>query len=86
MFDPWVRKIPGEGNGNPLQYCLETSMDGRLEGYSPWGRIESDTTERLSHSTWIFTHSVAQAAVIPLCSLWESGGGAPQVFQLSVPL
>ena len=28
-FDPWVRKIPGEGNGNPLQYsCLENSMDG----------------------------------------------------------
>ena len=19
-FDPWVRKIPGEGNDNPLQY------------------------------------------------------------------
>ena len=27
MFDPWVGKIPGEGNGNPLQYsCLETSI------------------------------------------------------------
>ena len=27
-FDPWVRKIPGEGNGYPLQYsCLENSMD-----------------------------------------------------------
>ena len=26
-FDPWVRKIPGVGNGNPLQYaCLENSM------------------------------------------------------------
>ena len=26
---PWVRKIPGEGNGNPLQYsCLENPMDG----------------------------------------------------------
>ena len=26
-FDPWVRKIPGEGNGNPLQYsCLENFM------------------------------------------------------------
>ena len=25
---PWVRKIPGEGNGNPLQYfLLENSMD-----------------------------------------------------------
>ena len=27
-FDPWVRKISGAGNGNPLQYsCLENSMD-----------------------------------------------------------
>ena len=28
-FDPWVGKFPGEGNGNPLQYCcLENPMDG----------------------------------------------------------
>ena len=27
-FYPWVRKIPGVGNGNPLEYsCLENSMD-----------------------------------------------------------
>ena len=27
-FDPWVRKIPGEGNGNPLQYSsLENPID-----------------------------------------------------------
>ena len=27
-FDPCIRKIPGEGNGNPLQYsCLENLMD-----------------------------------------------------------
>ena len=27
-FDPWVGKIPGEGNGNPLQYfCLRKSVD-----------------------------------------------------------
>ena len=27
-FDPWVRKIPGEGNGNLLQYsCLGNPMD-----------------------------------------------------------
>ena len=41
--------IPGEGIGNPLQYsCLEKSHGRRsLVGYSPWGRKESDTTERL---------------------------------------
>ena len=43
-FDPWVGKIPGEGNGNPLQYsCLENPMD-RGAWYSPWGHKESDTT------------------------------------------
>ena len=27
-FNPWVRKIPGVGNGNSLQYpCLENLMD-----------------------------------------------------------
>ena len=27
-FDPWVRKVPGEGNSNPLQCsCLENPMD-----------------------------------------------------------
>ena len=28
-FDPWVRRSPGGGNGNPLQYsCLQNPMDG----------------------------------------------------------
>ena len=27
-FNPWIRMIPGGGNGNPLQYsCLENPMD-----------------------------------------------------------
>ena len=45
-FDPWVRKFPGEGKGNPLQYsCLENPMDGGA--WCPWGHKELDTTERL---------------------------------------
>ena len=46
---PGLGRSPGEGNGNPLQYsCLEKSHGQRsLVGYSPWGRKESDTTERL---------------------------------------
>ena len=36
--------IPGEENGNPLQYsCLENPV-----GYSPWGHKELDTTEWLT--------------------------------------
>ena len=39
---PGLGRSPGEGKGYPLQYSgLENSMD------SPWGRKESDTTERL---------------------------------------
>ena len=39
-------RSPGEGKGYPLQYSgLENSML-----YSPWGRKESDTTERLALS------------------------------------
>ena len=39
----------GEGDGTPLQYsCLENPMDGGAWlGCSPWGREESDMTERL---------------------------------------
>ena len=46
---PWVGKIPGGGNGNPLQYsCLENSRDrGELEGSSPWDHKELDTTEQV---------------------------------------
>ena len=49
-FDSWVGKIPGEGNGNPLQYsCLENPVGQRsLVGYSPWDHKESDTTEWLN--------------------------------------
>ena len=48
MWETWVGSLgwgrsPGEGKGYPLQYSgLENSMD------SPWGRKESDMTERLS--------------------------------------
>ena len=48
---PGSGRSPGKRNGNPLQYpCLENPMDRgvSLAGHSPWGRKESDTTERLS--------------------------------------
>ena len=40
-------RSPGGGNGNPLQYFLPGESHGQrsLEGYSPWGYKESDTTE-----------------------------------------
>ena len=43
---PGSGRIPGEGNGNPLQYsCLENPTGGGA--WCPWGRKESDTTEQL---------------------------------------
>ena len=49
---PGSGRSPGGGHGNPLQYsCLENRHGHRsLAGYSPWGRKESDTTERLTLS------------------------------------
>ena len=41
--------VPGEGNGNPLQYsCLENSMDRGVRGpggLQSMGHKESDMTE-----------------------------------------
>ena len=42
---PGSGRLPGEGNGNPLQYsCLEHPMRN-LTGYSPCSHKESDMTE-----------------------------------------
>ena len=40
---PGPGRSPGEGNGYPGEFHRQRS----LVGYSPWGREESDTTERL---------------------------------------
>ena len=46
---PGLRRSPGGGHGNPLQYsCLENPHGQRnLMGYSPWGHKELDMTEQL---------------------------------------
>ena len=35
-FDPWVRKSPGEGNGNPLQY----SWPGKFHRGTCWATVQ----------------------------------------------
>ena len=44
---PGLGRSLGGGHGNPLQYsCLKNPHGQKsLEGYSPWGLKESDTTE-----------------------------------------
>ena len=49
-FNPWVGKIPWRRKWQPTPVLLPGKSHGlrSLAGYSPWGRKESDTTERLS--------------------------------------
>ena len=43
-FHPWVRKIPEEGNGYPLQYsCLENPMNGKSSSATVDGVPKSQT-------------------------------------------
>ena len=55
MWETWVPSLGWEdpleeGMTNPLQYSYLENPHGQrsLRGYSPWGRKELDTTERLS--------------------------------------
>ena len=53
---PGLQRSRRGGHGNLHQYsCLEKPQGQRsLVGYIPWGRKESDTTERLSTAYEIF--------------------------------
>ena len=44
---PGLGRSPEGGTGNPFQYSCLKNPHG-LEGYSPWGCNESDTTEQQS--------------------------------------
>ena len=46
-FNPWVGKIPWRSAWQPIPvFLLEESRRQRsLQGYSPWGLKESDTTK-----------------------------------------
>ena len=46
--------LPGEGNGNPLQYsCLGNPMDEGAWWVTVHGLTESDRTEQLTHIHYI---------------------------------
>ena len=68
-FDPWVGKIPWRRKWQPPPVFLPGESHGwrSLVGYSPRGRKESDTTERL-HFTSV------KAMVFPVvmygCESW----------------
>ena len=48
-FNPWVRKIPWRGHGNPLQYsCLENPMDR-----GAWRAIVDRITQNRTWLKWL---------------------------------
>ena len=56
---PGLRRSPGGGHDNPLQYsCLENPMDGGAGRAIPWGRKELDMTEVTECTHWPYpTHT-----------------------------
>ena len=50
VFDPWLRKTLWRRSWHPTPVFLPGESHGqrRLEGHSPWGHKESDTTEKLT--------------------------------------
>ena len=62
-FDPWVGRIPWRRTWQPTLVFLAGKSHARrnLVGYSPWGRKELDTTERLHfHFSLSMTKTVAK--------------------------
>ena len=61
-FDPWAGKNPWRRAWQPTPVFLPKEAHGQriLVGYSPWGRKESDTTERLSTEQMIDEKSVKE--------------------------
>ena len=51
-FDPWVRKVPWrrEWQPTPVFWPGKSHEQRSLTGYSPWGRQELDTIERIHMS------------------------------------
>ena len=70
-FDPWVRKIPGEGNGNPLQYSFLVSPKDREEPGGLQSRATpSDTTEQLTLSLSQFSLQTRPNGIKKSCTLF----------------
>ena len=55
-FDPWVRKIPWRRQWQPTPVLLPGKSHGwrSVVGCNPWGRKESDMTERLLFLSFFF--------------------------------
>ena len=70
-FNPWVRNLPWRRKWPPTPIFLPGKSHGQrtLAGYHPWGRKDSDMTERLTHtlkkkSTNKFIYKVVASLVV----------------------
>ena len=84
-FTLWVRKIPGEGYGYPLQYfCLKNSMERSLVNYSSWVTKSWTRLSILTLMFWLVSlvSSVAQSCPILCDPVNRSTPGLPVHHQL----
>ena len=75
-FDPWVRKVPREGNGNSLQYSY-----WKIPRTEEPGRLQPKESQRVGHG---LARSSTQSYS---CKCWAGGGplvGCPRSPQLPV--
>ena len=69
-FDPWVGKILWRRKWQSTPVLLPGKSHGQrsLVGYSPWGREESDTTDRLHVHVHVYAlHDQWEASSLPWC-------------------
>ena len=71
-FDLWVRKIPWRRKWQPTPVLLPGKSHARrsLVGCSPWGRKESDTTERL-HFHFLLIYMEKEMAIHSSTVAWK---------------
>jgi len=59
-------------NGHEFEQALgDGEGQGSLECCSPWGRKESETTERLNNNNWISQNNVLKADIVYPWSRWD---------------
>ena len=74
-FDPWVGKIPlRRAWPTPVFLPGESHRQRSMEGYSPWGCKESDTTE------WLSIYDISPSLPDLLHSVWQSLSPSTNIF------
>ena len=63
----WYHRL----NGHEFEQALgDGEGQGSLECCSPWGRKESETTERLNNNNWISQNNVLKPDIVYPWSRW----------------